>query len=435
MKNEIQTRLDRIEETEIRSEYKLWMYKHYTLPSIRFILTVHDMTKTDLKKLDNFCHKYMKKWAGLPPCATNSIFHLKSALDIPSVTSVYEEAHFVNHADARLKSDNLVNHALDSRYDREKDYTRKHSTTVAAENAFQRSLMQNSVQGEVPEFTAKEVFRSDVKDGVKGQARSNLFTLHTEHVSKLAKQGPLINLSLQEGQDLTWKAFAFNLKKGTLKFILNSTLDTLPTNANLLQWKKSVSDKCGLCNGRQTNVHVLSACPVALQQKRLTWRHDCIVNYIAKCVDKQKFKMYADIPEFQTSAGGTLTPDILVTSERPDIVIIDGKKNTINIFELTVPFEHNVDIRHSDKTNKYAYMKEEITKYKPNIEPFEIGARGYITKENRSRLKTIYSYCTKDITLKHFEQNVAKLAMDGSRYIYLCRNQTEWVSPPLLSVD
>ena len=150
MKNELKTRLDRINETEIRQEYKLWIYKHYTLPSIRFLLTVHDITKTDLQKLDNFCHKYMKKWAGIPPCATNSVFHLKNALDIPSVTSVYDEAHYVAHTDARLKSDGSVNHAIDSKIDRESDYTRKQSITVTSENIFKKSLNENTVEGEIP---------------------------------------------------------------------------------------------------------------------------------------------------------------------------------------------------------------------------------------------------------------------------------------------
>ena len=145
MKQEIRTRLERIENAEIRNEYKLWIYKHYTLPSIRFLLTIHDITKTDLQKLDSLCHKFMKKWASIPPCATNSIFHLKYALDIPTVTSVYEEAHYVTHTDARLKSDNLVNHALDSKIDRESNYTRKQSITVVSENTFKNLSYENRI--------------------------------------------------------------------------------------------------------------------------------------------------------------------------------------------------------------------------------------------------------------------------------------------------
>ena len=33
--------LDRIEASFVRSEYKLWMLKHYLIPSKRFLLTVH----------------------------------------------------------------------------------------------------------------------------------------------------------------------------------------------------------------------------------------------------------------------------------------------------------------------------------------------------------------------------------------------------------
>ena len=103
-------------------------------------------------------------------------------------------------------------------------------------------MNMNTVQGEIPEFVESDFFRVEVKNSAKLQAKSQLFVEHTEHTSKLAKQGPLLNLAIKEGQDLTWKSFVFNL---------NSTLDTLPTKANLLQWKKTTSDKCCLCNGRQ----------------------------------------------------------------------------------------------------------------------------------------------------------------------------------------
>ena len=232
---------------------------------------------------------------------------------------------------------------------------------------------------------------------------------------------------------MTWKSFAFNLKKGVLKFILNATIDTLPTRANLLQWKKSSSDKCVLCNGRQTTVHVLSACPVALNQGRLTWRHDGIINYIAKSVDISKFSIYADIPEYNTEAGGTIPPYLTVTADKPDIVIIDEKKKAAAIFELTVPFEHNIEARNTYKNDKYEYLKEDITHYKTQIVAFEIGARGYISRENRKRLKLIHKFCKTEIKIKEFEENIARLSINASYYIYLCRDQTEWVTPPLLS--
>ena len=147
-----------------------------------------------------------------------------------------------------------------------------------SENTFKKSLSENTVQGEIPESVE---FRSEVKKAARVEAKTKLFIEHRDHVTHLEKQGPLLKLSTVEDENLSWKSFAFNLNKGVLKFILNSTLDTLPTNANLLQWKKTTSDKCKLCNGGQTTVHVLSACPVALRQESLTWRYDGIVNYIS----------------------------------------------------------------------------------------------------------------------------------------------------------
>ena len=47
----------------VRNEYKLWIYSKYFVPSIRFLLTVHDVTSTHLTQLDILTHRYMKKWA------------------------------------------------------------------------------------------------------------------------------------------------------------------------------------------------------------------------------------------------------------------------------------------------------------------------------------------------------------------------------------
>ena len=89
IKNEFESKLENIQSLLIRDEYKLWIYKHYFIPSIRFLLTVHQITKSNLKKLDTFTDKFVKKWAGLPPCATNAALHLKTALDIVSISTLY----------------------------------------------------------------------------------------------------------------------------------------------------------------------------------------------------------------------------------------------------------------------------------------------------------------------------------------------------------
>ena len=129
----------------------------------------------------------------------------------------------------------------------------------------------------------------------------------------------------------------FNLKNGTLKFLLNSCLDTLPTaQTNLLQLGKSASDLCKLClqagaelQGRrqETTNHILNGCKVALHKKRYAWGHSNLIKYITELIDIDRFLMYADIPSHTLPWGGTLPHNLLVTAEKPDLVII----------ELTVP--------------------------------------------------------------------------------------------------
>ena len=43
-------------------------------------------------------------------------------------------------------------------------------------------------------------------------------------------QGDLLELAKCQNTDLTWKSDIFNMKKGMMKFILNTTIDTLPHN-------------------------------------------------------------------------------------------------------------------------------------------------------------------------------------------------------------
>jgi hypothetical protein len=42
------------------------IYKEKICPANHFILSIHDLTKTDLKKLDDLTHRYLKSWLGMP---------------------------------------------------------------------------------------------------------------------------------------------------------------------------------------------------------------------------------------------------------------------------------------------------------------------------------------------------------------------------------
>ena len=54
-------------------------------------------------------------------------------------------------------------------------------------------------------------------------------------------------------------------------------------------------------------------------------------------VDGTRFKVYSDLPGYQSSNGGSLPPSMTVTTLKPDIVIVDEQNKKAVIYELTVP--------------------------------------------------------------------------------------------------
>ena len=71
-----------------------------------------------------------------------------------------------------------------------------------------------------------------------------------DHVKNLVKQGNFLKLTHTEQNDASWKSYIFNLPKGTMKFLLNASIDTLPTKVNLKQWGKISNDKCFVVRGK-----------------------------------------------------------------------------------------------------------------------------------------------------------------------------------------
>ena len=218
----------------------------------------------------------------------------------------------------------------------------------------------------------------------------------------------------------------YNLPKGNMKFTWNASIDTLPTKPNLKQWGKLSNDR-SFCGQRQTLNHVLNCCNVSLSQGRLTYRHDNILLYIAKCLDMKKFSCYVDIDGFQTPTSGTLHPSLDVTNLKPDLVIIDKKCKSVNIFELTVPKETRIRIANTLKMDKYQHFKRYIKANEVTVTPFEIGSHtGMVTRENRKSLQKIHKYCTKNIKLTTVIKNISSISVLRSFHIFSSRNEAAW---------
>jgi hypothetical protein len=124
--------------------------------------------------------------------------------------------------------------------------------------------------------------RNHVRRSVQRQIQDGRDEYWSHKIKSYVMQGDFLNLLIEENSCITWKSFLWNLPRGVTKFALNAGLNNLPSADNLKRWGKRTSDLCKICNGmgKQTLRHILSCCPIALEQGRYTFRHDSVLSTV-----------------------------------------------------------------------------------------------------------------------------------------------------------
>ena len=421
----IKESLENIDRSKIRDEYKLHVYNNYLLPAIRFKLTVHELTTSNLNKLDNLGDSYVKKWLKMPKSATRCVLHAKEGLNIKPLSHVYREAHAIAHASSRLKADETVNAALESKITREKTWSRKGSTSVYSENQLESAIAN------------PDCSQTNQLDKIKNRIKENINIEFQQRwinqIKALTVQGRFLEILHIEKSNITWRSMCYNLPRGILQFAVNATIDTLATNANLKRWGKRSTANCR-CGQRETLHHVLNSCPEMLE--RYGWRHDSILRAIFLAVSANKRnEIYVDLPTHLVGIS-TIPTDIMITALRPDLVIVDRPKKNIVLFELSVPFEINIIDTHSRKVERYEKLISDLENcgFKVSYYAFEIGSRGYISKENLTRIKSIIHKFGDKSNFAELKQRIIKTSLVCSFIIYHSKFEVNWVQPALVKL-
>ena len=60
LKEKLLTKMNNLDNTLVRAEYKVAVYTRYVLPSLRYHLTVHTVHRKHLDELDNVAQGYLK---------------------------------------------------------------------------------------------------------------------------------------------------------------------------------------------------------------------------------------------------------------------------------------------------------------------------------------------------------------------------------------
>ena len=252
-------------------------------------------------------------------------------------------------------------------------------------------------------------------------------------------QGDYLALHMEEQSCLTWKSFMWDIPQGVLKFAINAGINTLPSADNLKRWGKRVSDRCAFCGNIQTLAHILSNCSSALEQGRFTWRHDSVLKSIVSFASAQLrngFTLYSDLHGFQAPHGGVIPPNILVTTLRPDVFIVNEDARIAVLFELTCPWERNIERDHTYKQEKYSPLVADLShEYQVFQFSVEVSARGFISKENKARIKAFTLKCcdARNVEIRNLINMCSKAAILTSFSIFSARNEPSWSSPlPLI---
>ena len=422
--------LQRVDNAPLRGEYKVWIYRRYVIPSLHYDLAVNPLSSTTIKKMNSLATRYIKKWLGLSRSTTVAVIHHPSVLNIPTIESCSTKSKLSFLSAVTLSPDPLIKEISASALSRGFG----HACGITDETRDILSLATSSIES-ISRKTLPRATRA----------------VHLEHrrekwdssLECLSVQRKFSDVCVLESDNHVWNRIMDGLPPGQLSFILRAASDTLPTPLNLRRWKYRTDPKCPLCGSLfPTVLHILNACPTALNQGRLTWRHDSVLLQLARGILPllaEGDTLYADLPGRRVcdNPPTTIPQNITATSARPDLVIV--RQNEVLLIELTVPFNspesmNNARTRKENKQNYQLVLSELDRKgVKASLTTLEIGALGHTLTQTLSDLKrTIPGLSSREC--RQIFDDAGKMAITCSHAIFNARNELTWsTNRPLLS--
>eukprot|EP00732_Lithocolla_globosa_P002889 Lithocolla_globosa_v1_NODE_2053_length_2189_cov_36.674321.p2 type:complete len:213 gc:universal NODE_2053_length_2189_cov_36.674321:1519-2157(+) len=171
--------------------------------------------------------------------------------------------------------------------------------------------------------------------------------------------------------------------------MLYALLDTLPSGANVFRWYKKVgSSVCSRCGKYQTLHHILANCVPSLPL--YTIRHNAVLILLLSFLVlglSEGWSVFVDLPDNPNSY--SVFPDFLaVSSQRPDLIILNRITRTVILGELTVPADIGMAAavtrkqeRYDDPKDAYSLVKRlRRNDWKASLITIEVGALGSLPK-------------------------------------------------------
>ena len=480
--------MDIIDKDTTNGMIKLWMYQHGVLSNIAWPFLVQDLPLSLALELDAITHRHLKKWAGLYRQADlGTLYRSRNrfGLGLTKLSTHFKKMGLVKCMLLKNSADSNVRALYRARAKREAEFRvewRATKLTHKVENLATHKIrfagqtdstaLGNKKYNPYPSITElRKVCSTVVSEPDSEIMFSHACTLEMQGVwtTWFEHTNPL---------DFSWKTLIFGPGKRIISFLLNATINSLPSKFLLNLIGATEDAKCNICNYAPCHTsHILAGCPQALRTKRYTWRHDSVLLTLSYELEKriaihnEKFITPVYQPPKTISSSfvkpGTTTlpsvngkrppnrnllagandwqllidfehqkmvfpPEICSTNQRPDIVIWSHSRRVVLLVELTVPADENIEAAQIRKTARYlelADLAKSINYWDSKIITIEAGARGFVAKTTNSFLRSI-GFPPKETS--SICKSISLIVARCSHYIFMHRDNMTWRKCPLL---
>ena len=499
----------KIDKLLLGSAQKMWIFDAVLMSMLSWELLIHDMSVSIVKELGAIQTRMLKKWSHYSQHGHKEVFYRTKknhGWGMKEMESYFKKQQMVKCHLLKTSSDEDVRMLYEARERREKaecspdnpnPVTRgKWQATVELNKQIGQSKFQQMMKG-----ARSEKNKSGLGCGTKpvekklpaAEERKAVITAFDaqeeerrvqkgrslEHFAEWVKWDECME------QDRDWQKAIYQDDDTLFQFEIAATEDQLPTPTVLRCWDILTQEQalCKLCRTKQCSLkHVLSLCNSALQQGRLTWRHDSILLALFKCIRelrnkglalhlamlKRGFKRAAcqikftsdkgnkintatveeKVPLFEQSDDWELMFDvdyeqgkqrknapfpahITTTDKRPDGVMFSDKLKTVMWLELTSPWEDNLTDAYTRKKAKYNALETQCRSAGWTVIPLtcEVGALGHI---NTTWGRMSKAMGMSNAESKRLRWKCSKIALRCSYHIYQSCKLKEWTTPPLV---
>ena len=455
----------KVEKSGLPGKYKAWCFQHGVLPRLLWPLLVYEIPLTTVETMEKKTTTYLRRWLGVPPCFSSAHFFGRSnklRTPLSSITEEYKVTKVRQQLMLRDSSDTVLQAA------RIPVRTGSKWSAVDTVAEVESRLRHKDIVGTVTEgrlglgcitrASWKAANSQERRALVQEEVREMEEEQRQVRVAAMRQQGQWMKWEGARQRKLTWTDL-WHREADSIKFLLRSVYDVLPTPTNLVLWGKQEDPGCRLC-GKPANLeHVLSSCKKALVEGRYRWRHDKVLDQLGKQLEAatraNKKKKTAGVTFIQfvktgeegatrSEEGGLLRtasdwevlidlqrrlifpPEVAATMLRPDIVIWSREARTVVMIELTVPWETRIEEANERKRTKYHPLVQECGQrgWKAWCLPVEIGSRGF---PGQSLWKALRILGVTGAVRKRICGDLSKTTEQASRWLWLKREE-QWNS-------